>query len=123
MSCRLLSVRPSHKPLFHCIFSLHIYRWTLCLQYRDDSTGVESEWGTLEIGKAIFSYGVTTDKRGHLFVTDYNNECIQTFSASDGQYLGLLMKGSEAIGDIFSVKCSTESSSLVVACYFQGNQC
>ena len=44
----------------------------------------------------MFSYGVTTDRRGLLFVTDYNDECIQTFSALDGQCLGCLMKGSVA---------------------------
>ena len=76
----------------------------------------------LEIEKENVSYGVTTDGRGHLFVTDYNNECIQTFSASDDQYLGCLMKGSEAIGGIFSVQLSAETLSLVVSCYFQGKK-
>ena len=41
--------------------------------------------------------GVTTDGRGHLFVTDgfSGNRCIQMFSISDGQYLGCLIKGGE----------------------------
>ena len=79
---------------------------------------MESEWGKLGLEKKIYSYGLTTDKRGHLFVTDYNNECIQMFSASDGQYLVPLMKGVEIIGGIVSVHWS--ASFLVVSCYFQG---
>ena len=74
----------------------------------------------LEIEKEMFSYGVTTDGCGHLFVTDYNNECIKMFSASDDQYLVPLMKGVKIIRGKFSVHWSAESSSLVVACYFQG---
>ena len=34
---------------------------------------------------AITTMGVTTDERGHLFVTDIGNHCIQMFSVSDGQ--------------------------------------
>ena len=64
----------------------------------------------LEIEKEMFSYVVTTDRRGHLFVTDYNNECMQMFSTSDGKYLGSLMKDSEAIGGIFSVQWSAEGT-------------
>ena len=35
--------------------------------------------------------GVTTDGRGHLFVVDCDNERIQMFSVSDGQYLGYVV--------------------------------
>ena len=40
---------------------------------------------------AMHTMGVTTDGRGHLFVTDTYNHCIQMFSVSDGQYLGFLV--------------------------------
>ena len=63
--------------------------------------------------------GVTTDEHGHLFAADYNNRCIQMFSASDGQYLGRLMKGVETIGNPARVKWTAETSSLVGACYLQ----
>ena len=39
--------------------------------------------------------GVTTDGRGHLFVSDHNNHCIQVFSVSDGKYLGYLILDAE----------------------------
>ena len=67
--------------------------------------------------RALRANGVTTDGRGNLFVADRGNECIQMFSASDGQYLGRLMKGVETIGGPFSVQWSAETSSLVAACY------
>ena len=60
--------------------------------------------------------GVTTDGRGHLFVGDRGNGCIQMFSASDGQYLGHLMKGAETISDPGRIYWSVETSSLVAAC-------
>ena len=63
--------------------------------------------------------GVTTDESGHLLVADSGNECIQMFSASDGQYLGFLMKGVEIIGDPIRVHWSTETSSVLAACSLQ----
>ena len=67
--------------------------------------------------KALDAHGVTTDEHGHLFVADYNNECIQMFSTSEGQYLGCLIKGVEIIGVPARVYCSAETSSLLVACW------
>ena len=70
--------------------------------------------------QTIDANGVTQVGRGHLFVADRNNGCVQMFSLSDGQYLGPLKKGLETISDPSSVHWSPETSSLVVACYFQG---
>ena len=33
--------------------------------------------------KSIAAYGVATDGRGHLYIADYDNRCIQIFSVSD----------------------------------------
>ena len=63
--------------------------------------------------------GVSTDGRGHLLVADSGNECIQMFSASDGHYLGFLMRGVETIGDPIRVHWSPETSSLLTACSLQ----
>ena len=41
--------------------------------------------------------GVTTDGRGHLFVTDRNNDRIQMFYVSDGAYLGHLILDTEIL--------------------------
>ena len=35
-------------------------------------------------------YGVTTDGRGHLFVCDQQNACVQMFS-TDGVYMGTVL--------------------------------
>ena len=70
--------------------------------------------------QTIDANGVTQVGRGHLFVADRNNGCVQMFSLSDGQYPGPLKKGLETISDPGSVHWSPETSSLVVACYFQG---
>ena len=61
------------------------------------------EWkvdGTLpEMKKDIAAYGIATDGHSHLFVADYNNRCIQMFSASDGSYLRcLVVKGAKSLG-------------------------
>ena len=68
----------------------------------------------------IDANGVTHDGRGHLFVADRNNGCVQMFSLSDGKYLGPLNKGLETICDPGSIYWSSETSSLVVACYLNG---
>ena len=68
----------------------------------------------------IDANGVTHDGRGHLFVADRNNGCVQMFSLSDGQYLGPLKKGLETISDPGSIHWNAETSSLVVACYLNG---
>ena len=49
--------------------------------------------------------GLTTDKRGHLFVCDFKkgNKCIHLFWASDSQYLGCLMKDEELGAQVGSI--------------------
>ena len=74
----------------------------------------------LEIENEMLFHGVTMDGRGHLFVTDYNNKCVQMFSASDGHYLGRLMKGVETLFKPAGVYWTAETSSLVAACILQG---
>ena len=61
--------------------------------------------------------GVTTDGRGHLFVSDHwdGNDCIQMFSVSDGQYLGCLKKDIiDFSGPGRLYRC--EATSLVCSC-------
>ena len=69
---------------------------------------------------ALYALGVTTDGRGHLFVADDNNKSIHMFSTSEGQYLGRLIKGVETLGNPARVQWSTETSSLLAACFLQG---
>ena len=70
--------------------------------------------------QAVLATGATTDGRGTLFMGDRGNECIQMFSASDGQYLGRLIKDVETIGNPRRVHWSPETSSLAAACLLQG---
>ena len=69
--------------------------------------------------QALDAGGVTSDEHSYLLVADSGNECIQMFSASDGQYLGFLMTGVETIGDPIRVHWSPETSSLLTACSLQ----
>ena len=64
---------------------------------------------------------LTNDGRGHLFVGDYvnGNKCIQMFSATDGQYLGCLMKDIEKFGDPCGFRCCEKTSSLLTAHFFK----
>ena len=59
---------------------------------------------------------MAADRKGHLFVSD-DNKCIQVFSASDGQYLGCLIKeGKQALGELGQM-CFSESTSQLVVCH------
>ena len=75
---------------------------------------------------AMKPMGVTTDGRGHLFVTDCGNHCIQMFSVSDGQYLGYLVI--ENIGSFdrskifrfpYRIRWCEETSSLICTSKFK----
>ena len=60
--------------------------------------------------------GVAVDDNGRLFVADTANECIQMFSAADGQYLGCLMKqGDQGLTWPNRLRWCDTSSSLIVA--------
>ena len=58
--------------------------------------------------------GVTTDGHGHLFVCDYNNQCIQMFSIN-GVYEGALLLDTE-LGRPHWVAWCENSDSLIVLC-------
>ena len=66
--------------------------------------------------KVLDAERVTTDGHGHLFVSDYDNRCIQMFSVSDGQYLGCLIKeGAQGLGLPYGICWNSASHSLAVA--------
>ena len=78
----------------------------------------ELEWsvkGKLEgMQKEMGVRGVTTDGRGHLFLCDLDNSCIQLF-CTDGRYLGVLMRqGEHGLGRPFDIRWCVATSSLVV---------
>ena len=60
----------------------------------------EQEWivcGQLSgMEKDLDPQGVTTDGRGHLFVSDARNLCVHVLSATDGSYITCLLKGKES---------------------------
>ena len=60
--------------------------------------------------------GIVSDGHEHLFVCDWENQCIHMLSVSDGQYLGCLIKqGDQGLGIPYWVDWSEEMSSLIVA--------
>ena len=67
--------------------------------------------------KDIYLGGVTTDKRGHLFVG--GNKCIHLFKASDGQYLGCLVKDDKELGVPARIHWCDKTSSLTTVCEFK----
>ena len=66
-------------------------------------------------------HGVTTDNHGHLFMCDYKNRsrCIHLFRASDGQYLGCLVKDEEELGVPAKIHWCDKTSSLTTVCEFK----
>ena len=72
--------------------------------------------------KDIDCIGVTMDKNGHLFVCDYSNgnKCIHLFRASDGQYLGCLIKDEKELGAPALIHWCENTSSLITVCCCNG---
>ena len=67
--------------------------------------------------KVLYPVHITTDGRGHLFVSDgvNGNRCIQMFSVSDGQYMGCLTKeGEQGLGHPNTICWHSASHSLAV---------
>ena len=67
--------------------------------------------------KVLYPVHITTDGRGHLFVSDgvNGNRCIQMFSVSDGQYMGCLIKeGEQGLGHPNTICWHSASHSLAV---------
>ena len=71
--------------------------------------------GAVDGKTEIRCVSVATDGRGHLFVCDEANECIQLFS-TDGLYIGCLVRqGEHGLGEPRLVRWCKKSSSLIVA--------
>ena len=63
----------------------------------------------------IHAYGVTADEQGHLFVSDWENECVHVLSARNGTHLGVVVReGQEGVGTPNNVAWHSESASLIV---------
>ena len=74
------------------------------------------EWNLPKTGKILDVTGITRDGHSYLFVCYSRNNSIEMFSASDGQYLGCLIKaGDQDLGRPWRVQWCESSSSLVVA--------
>ena len=65
--------------------------------------------------KSMIARGIDTDGRGHLFVCDIANQCIQIFSL-DGDYLGVLLRyGEQDLGIPFRIRwCRVVSSAVIL---------
>ena len=71
--------------------------------------------GAVDGKKEINCVSVATDGRGHLFVCDEANKCIQLFSR-DGLYIGRLIKsGEHGLGVPGLVRWCKKTSSLIIA--------
>ena len=66
-------------------------------------------------GEAISPQALTTDGRGHLFVCDKQNKCIQMFSVVGGAYLGTVLgTGRNALRKPWRMRWCDDSASLIV---------
>lgn len=78
----------------------------------------ELEWsvdGVLPGMNVIEPFGVVSDGRGHLFVCDVGNACVQMFSA-DGKSMGAVLRaGKQGLGKPWLITWCDKMSSLVVA--------
>ena len=66
------------------------------------------------MAKDMDAWGVTTDMRGHLFICDHENDCVQMFS-TDGKYMGALLKKQLGFGKPREILWCESSSCFVVA--------
>ena len=79
------------------------------------------EWKVVEKpNQNIGIRAVTTDGRGHLFASDYNNHSIHVYSVSDGSYIRSLRGGDNALCKPEFIRWCKKTSSLIVACYSAG---
>ena len=83
------------------------------LQWKVDGTPPGME-------KDIAAYGVTTDGRGHLFVADYDNQCIHMYSMACGSYIRSLLKGTKSFGHPDKICWCEKSSRLLSLCWWKG---
>ena len=73
---------------------------------KGELSGVEDE---------ITAEGVTSDGRGHLFVSDENNKCVHVFSTS-GDHVGIVLReGEQGLGRPRLIHWCESSSNLIVA--------
>ena len=82
------------------------------------STG-EVEWsamGTLAgMHQDTAAWSVAIDGRGHVFVSDITNMCVQVFSV-DGVYIGAILKQGElGLGELLNICWFSNTASLVVS--------
>ena len=71
--------------------------------------------GAFDGQKEIRCVSFATDGRGHLFVCDEANECIQLFT-TDGLYIcRLIGRGERGLGEPFLVRWCKRTSSLIIA--------
>ena len=71
--------------------------------------------GAIDRQQEIRCVSVATDGRGHLFVCDEANKCIQLFS-TDGLYIcRLIGRGEHGLGEPFLVRWCKKTSSLIIA--------
>ena len=88
----------------------------------DVTSGVVS-WSVIGrppgMAEELCSVGVTTDKRGHLFVCDSSNKCIHIF-ATNGNYMGPILKN-HPLGTPQLVRWHEQKSLLIVATIIQSN--
>ena len=63
----------------------------------------------------LYPAGVTTGGFEHLFVCDTNNRCVQCFSATDGKYLGHVIRYDDRnLGSPMRIRWCEDTASLVV---------
>ena len=75
----------------------------------------------LDMKGELCPLSVTCDGRGHMFVCDGGNDCVQLFSAADGRYLGPVLR--EELLDPVSVRWSEETASLLVTHSVDDQRC
>ena len=74
------------------------------------------EWKVLKMGKILDVTCVTIDGHSYLFACFCRSESIEMFSASDGRYLGCLIKVEDQdLGRPWRVEWCEKKSSLIVA--------
>ena len=98
-------VEDSDEPL---IITTHSLKRRLCAY---NSRSNEREW----VVKGKDMQGVTTDRRGHLFVCNSDKGCVQVYS-TDGRCLGVLIsEGDGGLGKPMKIRWHERTRSAVIA--------
>ena len=68
-------------------------------------------------------HSLSTDEHGHLYVVDYDNDCVLMFSIEEGSHMGVVLSEEQGLDDFREISWCGQIASLAVFCKKDGETC